>query len=184
MVMNTWEKNGYVLRQAQKEDAGEYYSRNFITPDPEVARLTGGKEEFRRDEVVSYFLRCLEDEDRYDFMLLSPNGHIIGESVLNEIDWDVKCANFRIAIFHERDCARGLGSWVIDSTLSFAFETLGLHRVELDVFSFNPRAIRVYEKAGFRREGVRREAVRDGDAYADDILMAILEQEWRERYAR
>ena len=47
-------------------------------------------------------------------------------------------------------------------------------------FPFNPRAIRAYEKAGFRREGVRREAVLDGAAYGDDVLMAILEDEWRE----
>ena len=44
--------------------------------------------------------------------------------------------------------------------------------------------IRAYEKAGFRREGVRRDAVRDGDRYGDDILMAILEDEWREVKAR
>lgn len=39
-----------------------------------------------------------------------------------------------------------------------AFERLGLHRLELDVYSFNPRARRVYEKAGFRREGILRTA--------------------------
>ena len=52
------------------------------------------------------------------------------------------------------------------------------------MFSFNPRAIRAYEKAGFRREGVRRDAVRNGDGYGDDILMAILEPEWRAVKAR
>ena len=51
--------------------------------------------------------------------------------------------------------------------------------MELDVFSFNPRARRVYEKAGFKVEGVLRDAMKDGDRYADDILMAILEDEWR-----
>ncbi len=60
-----------------------------------------------------------------------------------------------------------------------AFERLGLHRLELDVYSFNPRARRVYEKAGFRREGILRDSIRDGEGYADDILMAILEEEWR-----
>ena len=60
-----------------------------------------------------------------------------------------------------------------------AFERLGLHRLELDVFSFNTRAERAYLKAGFRREGVLRDAVMDGDGYADDILMAILEEEWK-----
>ena len=47
------------------------------------------------------------------------------------------------------------------------------------MFSFNPRARRAYLAAGFREEGVCRDAVRDGDGYGDDILMAILEAEWR-----
>ncbi len=51
--------------------------------------------------------------------------------------------------------------------------------MELDVYSFNPRAEKVYLKAGFKREGVLRDAVMDGDKYADDILMSILEDEWK-----
>ena len=55
-----------------------------------------------------------------------------------------------------------------------------IHRLTLDVYSFNPRAEKTYLKAGFKREGVLKDAVKDGDQYADDILMAILEDEWRE----
>ena len=59
------------------------------------------------------------------------------------------------------------------------FEELKLHRLSLDVFSFNERARKAYLAAGFREEGVLRDAVLDGEEYADDILMAILEEEWR-----
>ena len=71
---------------------------------------------------------------------------------------------------------------MIRCTLEFAFQALRLHRLSLDVFSFNQRAIRACEKAGFRREGVLRDAVLDGGAYADDILMSMLEEEWRALY--
>ena len=47
-------------------------------------------------------------------------------------------------------------------------------------FFFNVRAEECYLKAGFKREGVLRDAVLNGDEYADDILMSILEDEWRE----
>lgn len=174
-----WKKDGYVLRTARAEDAGEYYCQNFDPLDPEVARLTGCKKTFSRDEVVSFFLQCVGAEDRYDFLLLSPEGNIIGESVINEIDWDLRCANFRVAIFHPGERGHGIGSWAVQKTRDFAFETLRLHRLELDVFSFNPRAERAYLAAGFRREGVRRDAVRDGEQYGDDVLMALLEDEWR-----
>lgn len=180
----TWEHNGYTLRPARKEDGEDYYRAGFDPLDPEVARLTGCRAHFSRDEVVTFFLSCVDDPDRRDFLLLDPAGKIIGESVINEIDWDTRCANFRIGIFHPEDRGQGIGSWMVRVTRDYAFESLGLHRLELDVFSFNPRAERAYEKAGFRREGVRRDAVRDGDGYGDDILMAILEPEWRAVKAR
>lgn len=181
---STWERNGYTLRPARKEDGEDYYRAGFDPLDPEVARLTGCKEHFTREEVISFFLSCVDDPDRRDFLLLNPAGTIIGESVINEIDWDTRCANFRIGIFHPEDRGQGIGSWMVRVTRDYAFEELGLHRLELDVFSFNPRAERAYEKAGFRREGVRRDAVLDGDGYGDDILMAILEPEWQTVKAR
>lgn len=67
----------------------------------------------------------------------------------------------------------------METARDFAFEALKLHRLELDVYSFNPRAENVYLKAGFRREGIRREAVFLDGQYADDILMSILEDEWK-----
>lgn len=126
-------------------------------------------------------MKCVEDEDRYYFLMLAPDGQIIGESVINEIDWETRSANFRIVIFHSDTCGKGIGSWAIEMTQEFAFENLKLHRLELDVFSFNIRAQKAYLKAGFKTEGVLRDAIWTGEDYADDILMAILEDEWRER---
>ena len=165
--LRRWEKDGYVLRLAKKEDAQE------------TARLTGCKSYFTKEEVVRFFEECTDSPDRYDFVIISPDGHIVGESVINEIDEELRSANFRIGLFHSDGCGKGIGSWAIEKTLEFAFDDIGLHRVALDVFSFNLRAIRAYEKAGFQHEGVLRDAVRDGEVFADDILMAMLEDEWR-----
>ena len=62
--------------------------------------------------------------------------------------------------------------------LRHAFESLGLHRVSLEVYAFNPRGQRAYEKVGFVREGVRREALRFDGQWVDSILMAVLDHEW------
>lgn len=176
-----WTKDGYTLRPFQAEDEEAYVQQGFADPDPEIDRLTGSDPSvFSRDAVIAHFRRCLSANDRHDLLILSPEGRIIGESVINEIDWAARSANFRIAIFRSADCGKGIGSWAVCMTRDFAFEALKLHRLELDVFSFNTRAIRAYEKAGFRREGARRDAVWDGEGYGDDILMAILEDEWRE----
>lgn len=173
------EKDGFLIRPARAGDAAAYYEQNYRPLDREAARLTGCKEAFTREEVAAFFHRALEADDCRLFLILAPDGRIIGESVINEIDWRMRCANFRIALFQQAARGKGIGTWAVALTRDFAFEQLKLHRLELDVYSFNPRAERVYRKAGFRREGVRREAVLDGGTYADDILMAILEDEWR-----
>lgn len=173
------EKDGYMIRLAKAEDAINYYEQNYCPLDKEVARFTGCKEAFTKEEVTSFFLKSLEDHDRYFFLIIAPDGSIIGESVINEIDWDLRSANFRIGLFHTTERGKGIGTWATEVTRDFAFEKLNLHRLELDVYSFNTRAEKTYLKAGFKREGVLRDAVLDGDQYADDILMAILEDEWR-----
>lgn len=174
-----WEKDGFIIRLAEKCDAEDYYAQNYCPLDKEVARLTGCKESFTREEVISFFLEAVNADDRYFFLIISPDGQIIGESVINEIDWDLRCANFRIGIFHSTERGKGIGTWATELTRDFAFEHLKLHRLELDVYSFNPRAEKAYLKAGFKIEGILRDAVLDGDRFADDILMAMLEDDWR-----
>lgn len=174
-----WEKDGYILRLAREEDAESYFEQNFAPLDREAARFKGCKESFTREEVVAFFREAIHAEDRYFFLLLSPDGRIIGESVINEIDWKLRRGNFRIGIFQRTEREKGIGTWVTEVTRDFAFADLKLHRLELDVFSFNLRAEKAYLKAGFKREGVLRDAVLDGDRYADDILMAMLEDEWK-----
>ncbi len=176
-----WEKKGFTMRLAKKEDAEEYYVRNFCPLDKDVARLTGCKEEFSREEVISFFYKSINEDSRYFFLIIAPDGRIIGESIINEIDWHLRCANFRIAIFHPSEREQGIGSWATAVTRDFAFQELKLHRLELDVYSFNPRAEKVYSKAGFRKEGLRRDAIMDGEKYADVIIMAILEDDWKKQ---
>jgi RimJ/RimL family protein N-acetyltransferase len=54
---------------------------------------------------------------------------------------------------------------------------LGYHRLQLEVYAFNERAIAHSERAGFTREGVRRKAyLRDG-AWVDSVLFALVEED-------
>lgn len=177
-MKTTWQKAGFTIRLAKASDVNDYYFQNYCPLDKEVARLTGCKDHFTKEEVTSFFLKAIAETDRYFFLILDPNGRIIGESVINEIDWDLRRANFRICIFHPAERGKGIGSWAVEVSRDFAFDHLHLHRLELDVFSFNPRAEKAYLRAGFKREGVLRDAVLDRGQYADDIIMAILEDDW------
>ncbi len=69
---------------------------------------------------------------------------------------------------------QGVGTALLGALLEAADKWLDIRRIELTVFTDNDRAIRLYERHGFEREGIFRAfAFRDG-AYADAIAMARL----------
>ena len=68
----------------------------------------------------------------------------------------------------------------IRKAVRFGFHELNLHRIQLTVFSYNERAVALYEKLGFTREGVYREHLqRDGQRH-DMYLYGLLRREWEE----
>ena len=73
--------------------------------------------------------------------------------------------------------SRGYGTDATRTILRFAFGTMQLHRVSLNVRADNPRAQRCYEKCGFRVEGRRRAAAYHRGVYVDEIMMGILADE-------
>lgn len=78
----------------------------------------------------------------------------------------------------------GLGATALDLALGFAFDVLAARRVWLDVLPDNSRALRLYERAGFRDDGPApaQHLLPDGSS-TPLRLMSITEQRWRERSA-
>ena len=169
------------LRPLALEDLEAYYQAAVVHKDPEVDYYTGTKRSFTRQEIEAYVHRIVGADDRFDFLILDEQERILGEAVLNEIDWELRSCNFRICFFRSQDCGRGYGREAIAFALGHAFQVARLHRVSLEVYPFNLRAQRAYLRAGFRQEGILRDADRLRDQYCDIILMAILEEEYFRR---
>jgi RimJ/RimL family protein N-acetyltransferase len=74
---------------------------------------------------------------------------------------------------------KGYATEATQLMVNHAFDTLNLNRVQLDVFSFNKRAIQVYERVGFVCEGTLRQTQYNNGAYHDDIVMSVLRDEWK-----
>jgi RimJ/RimL family protein N-acetyltransferase len=70
---------------------------------------------------------------------------------------------------------QGIGRALMTRVVQLGFDELGLHRIELVVFSFNKPARRCYEAIGFREEGWAREARVATSGYWDLIYMALFE---------
>ena len=105
----------------------------------------------------------------------------LGQIDLTSINWKLRSAEMAIVLGTEGQRDRGIGTEAIGLMLRFAFNMLGLERVELEVATENRRAMRCYEKAGFTLEGVKRHAFMLDGNYVDLAVMSVLAGEWRAR---
>jgi RimJ/RimL family protein N-acetyltransferase len=148
--------------------------------DQELLRLTGSQETFTREQVEKFTRDMASRDDRADWAIIAAaDGAHLGEVVLNQFDPANASVNFRIGVSGAENRGRGYGTQATRLVLGYAFDTVGLHRVSLEVYSFNPRARHVYEKCGFLAEGRQRDALRWDGQWYDAITMAILETDPR-----
>jgi RimJ/RimL family protein N-acetyltransferase len=96
------------------------------------------------------------------------------------IDWKNMLAHIgQIVIGDPALRGLGIGTESLKRFLAVCFGDLGLHRAQLFVDEANTEAIACYRKAGFKVEGLMREATRVGTSYVSWHSMSILEDEWR-----
>lgn len=104
----------------------------------------------------------------------------IGNTGLHDVDAVSRNAEFGIVIGEKDYWNRGYGRKAANLTLQHGFDNLNLHRIYLYVYETNPRGYSCYEAAGFKKEGVLREAVYKNGTYLDLIVMSVLHSEWTE----
>jgi RimJ/RimL family protein N-acetyltransferase len=132
-------------------------------------------------EAATWIEKHLNDKNSFNFTIfIRQDKRPIGDLGLAGIDWVHRNAYLGIAIGEREEWGKGYGSDAVKIILRFAFTELNLHRVSLTVFDYNERAIRSYEKAGFRLEGRQRGFLKREGQRWDLIYMGILRREWEE----
>ena len=103
---------------------------------------------------------------------------LLGDVGLYVDGWPARDVSIGIGIGERDFWGKGFGTDAMKVILRYAFTEIDMRRVTLDVFEFNPRAIRSYEKAGFRLEGRMRKALNKEGKRWDMLFMGILHEEW------
>lgn len=139
--------------------------------DTEVNALIGKKFD-SQESAAEWYSRLTHRADSL-VLGIEVGGHLIGDMELEHISWRAKTAELSICIGEREYWGRGYGAEAIGLLLDFCFGSLGLRRVYLRVYRHNLRAIKCYEKCGFRKEGVLRRSGRVGRKQGDVYLMAV-----------
>ncbi|MGV3487331.1 MAG: GNAT family N-acetyltransferase [Tuberibacillus sp.] len=157
-IMAEWQEDDFYQRLMDTDYARPVSAASLAERD---AHDSGSSLQFR--------IRTLEDD------------RLIGFVALFNLEWNNRCATMAIGIGSEEDRGKGYGSEALQLILQYAFMELNLHRVGLDVISYNEPAIKSYIRAGFKEEGRLREAVCRENCYYDRVYMGVLKSEWENR---
>lgn len=145
--------------------------------DPEVARLLEGDYPRTMGECPEWHRLSQGNRHNQRFAICTSEGVLIGDTELDHIAWRSGDAELRIRIGEKEFWNRGYGTDAVVTLLGHAFASMRLSRVYLRVYHFNKRAIRCYEKCGFRKEGRLSRPGPDGEP-ASIYLMRITKEEF------
>lgn len=110
----------------------------------------------------------------------SESNELIGVIYLNNIDHLNQSAELSIMIGDVENRGKGYGKSAVHQMLKHAFFNLNLNRISLTVLTDNLTAICLYEKCGFKKEGVLRQTLYKEGRWHDQIIMSILKSEFKE----
>ena len=168
----------YKLRELKRKDIE---SINLWRNDPDLIACLGAPYRYINEDVDqrwyenymnerSSSVRCAIVDDKDE-------GEILGLISLLCIDNINRSAVLHIMIGNQKNRGKGIGTYAVRTMVMHAFNNLNLHRIELDVLENNKAAIRLYEKTGFVKEGIRRKSTYKNGKYVNMIVMGLLKEE-------
>ena len=175
--LNTDIFGSYVyLRPAVQKDAA--LIRKWHN-DPELIRQAriGEKKTTLKQEKRDIEIARKSDDQAYHIIITKANNKCIGFLRLNFIDRSSGNVWLRMMIGDKKSQGKGYAYDALKCYLKWIFETLNMHRITLECYSTNKRALKFYQSIGFNKEGTLREAVFIDGKYHDIISFGILEKD-------
>jgi ribosomal-protein-alanine N-acetyltransferase len=125
---------------------------------------------------------ALRDRQRIGLLVFRrEDDALVGAFTLGDIVRGALCSAYLGYFAFAPHAGRGYMSEAIELVLRYAFSSLGLHRLEVNVQPTNRRSLALAKRAGFVREGYSRRYLRISGRWRDHVRCALLAEDWRER---
>jgi RimJ/RimL family protein N-acetyltransferase len=146
--------------------------------DPDVRPFLAAAGSYGRDDVAE---RVARDPESGGLLVVELDGERAGAMA-----WELANRRSRIAhvsglAVHPRFRGRRVGDEAARLLQRHLIRERGLHRLELEIYGFNERAQRHAERAGWIREGVKRQAYARDGGWVDGVLYALVEEDLEPR---
>jgi len=159
------------LRELQEENATKEYcgwlNSKEVNKYLETRRSTIPK-------LKKYIRKQIEDQHSFFVGIFDKeNDKHIGNIKIEPIDFVKKVGTYGILIGDTNYWKKGIGTEATKLIIDYCFRVLKLDKIDLGVITNNKKAIRCYEKSGFKVDKIKKKAVRHGKVVFDEVLMSI-----------
>lgn len=125
------------------------------------------------------WINSIDKNGEYNFAIVEKeNDKLLGNVSLVNIKQINRTAELGIFIGDKDYLSKGYGSDAIRAILDYGFNYLNLNNIMLRAFAFNKRAIKAYEKCGFKTFGIWKEAYYFNGEYVDEVYMNVLKRDF------
>ena len=166
--------SGVGIRRAAPEDVDFLVE---LLADGDVRPFLGPVGGFDRDSLLAEVERSLREPESFGRFVIEAGGERAGGLGFHVANERSRIARLERLAVHPDFRSRGVAVEAARLFQRLLLVDLGYHRLELEVFAFNERAIAHTESIGFVREGVKRRAyLRDGD-WVDSVMYSLLRED-------
>jgi RimJ/RimL family protein N-acetyltransferase len=165
---------GVRLRRAGVDDAD--FLADLVTHE-EVEPFLAAVRSSDREAIRAEILRSEREPDVFGVFVIEAEGTRIGTLTFERTNARSRIARLSGLAVHPEGRGRRHGEEAARLIQHHLIRELDYHRVELEVYGFNERAIRHAERAGFVREGVRRKAYWRHGRWVDGIMFGLVPED-------
>jgi [ribosomal protein S5]-alanine N-acetyltransferase len=169
------------LRAFEQEDSIKI---NKWRNDDEVQSLTGGNKYFvslAKEKKWVDELIFDNSKNIYLAICLKETSEMVGYTGIRDIDWRNRKVEWTALVIGDRECrSKGYATEATLLLLDYVFLELGIHRLTGYSLKSNKSSLKLFEKLGFKQDGVLRESVFKSNSYHDNIVFSLLKYEYEE----
>jgi RimJ/RimL family protein N-acetyltransferase len=162
------------LRRAEPADVGFLLE---LANDAEVAPFLGSLTARDEDTWLASVERSAREPRAYGRFVVEQEGQPVGGLAFEATKPHHGIAELFGIMVSSEARGRGVGEAAVRRLVRELLGELGYHRVELECYGYNERAIRLFERAGFVREGVKRQAYRRQGEWVDSVLFGLVAED-------
>jgi RimJ/RimL family protein N-acetyltransferase len=143
----------------------------------DVAPFLAAVRAFTHEAISDEVERSAREPDAFGVLVVESEGTPVGTATWERVNRRSRIASVGGFAIDPRRRGRGLGVDAARAVHRYLLCDLGFHRIQMEIYGFNERALRHAERAGWIREGVRRKAYWRNDEWVDGVLFGLVAED-------